>query len=60
MIFDERPRNCSGCKHWESTTTWVQPHGYLEAQCRQPKDDRDHKLKRASDYCSKWNVGDAA
>jgi hypothetical protein len=59
MMFDRRPRACSGCKHWDSTHC-VPKDGYLEAQCKQPKDERDHELKRASDSCSKWNVGDAA
>jgi len=59
MIFDQRPRSCSGCMHWDSARPTC-PNDYVEAQCKQPKDDRDYKLKRASDYCSKWNQGDAA
>jgi hypothetical protein len=59
MIFDRRARSCAGCKHWDREHPTC-PNDYVEAKCMQPKDDRDHTLKRASDYCSKWNLEDAA
>jgi hypothetical protein len=54
MIFDQPPRQCSGCSHWNINYA-EGGKGYLEARCQQPKDDRDRLLKRASDYCSKWS-----
>lgn len=59
MNFDQRPRTCAGCRHWNADSP-NSPNGYVEAQCLQPADDRDHAMKRASDYCSKWDVRYAA
>ena len=48
-------RTCSTCKFWgiEGHAVTVKD-GYREAVCLEPKDERDRKSKRGSDYCSKW------
>ena len=57
-------RICSTCKNWNSEgyTTRTRD-GYIVAVCLEPADERDHKHRRGSDYCSKWDsshVGEAA
>lgn len=52
-IIDRPRRTCASCSHWSSYNR-KSDAGYIESICEQPDDDRDRKLKRASDYCSKW------
>jgi len=51
--FELPRRLCSTCAHWSARAT-VADKGYLERICIEPPDDRDHKLKRGSDCCSRW------
>jgi hypothetical protein len=52
-VFDQPRKTCFGCEHWNLYYKTC-PDGYYIAPCQVDEDNRDHKLKRASDYCSRW------
>jgi hypothetical protein len=52
-IFDRPLKTCSDCEHW-SVYYRTAPHGYIQSVCQVEADNRDHQIRRASDYCSKF------